>query len=180
MKNFHNFTAMRIYLIGYMASGKSNFGRLLAEHLGFVFLDLDCLFEQRFRISVIDFFTKYDEAGFRKIEQSLLHETRNHDDVVIATGGGTPCFFDNMQFIRESGISVYLQWEISALIDRLRNVKLKRPLLQGIPAAELEERVSMQIDQRKSYYELADITVDGANLNLEKIIGLIRNRSEWP
>jgi shikimate kinase len=85
-----------------------------------------------------------------------------------------------MQFIRESGISVYLQWEISALIDRLRNVKLKRPLLQGIPAAELEERVSMQIDQRKSYYELADITVDGANLNLEKIIGLIRNRSEWP
>ena len=90
---------MRIYLIGYMASGKSNLGQLLAEKLGYSFIDLDYLFEERFRISVLDFFEKYDEDGFRKIERSILHETLEQDDVVISTGGGTPCFFDNMHFI---------------------------------------------------------------------------------
>ena len=98
-KIIHNFTAMRIYLIGYMASGKSNLGQILAEKLDYSFVDLDYLFEERFRISVFDFFEKYDEDGFRKIEKSLLQETTGWDDVVVATGGGTPCFFDNMRVI---------------------------------------------------------------------------------
>ena len=99
MKLIYNFTAMRIYLVGYMASGKSNLGQILAEKLGYAFVDLDYLFEERFRIRVLDFFEKYDEKGFRTIEQSLLHETTGWDNMVIATGGGTPCFFDNMDVI---------------------------------------------------------------------------------
>jgi len=176
MKNIHNFTAMRIYLIGYMASGKSKLGRLLAEKLGFSFLDLDHLFEQRFRIRVIDFFEKYDESGFRTIEQSLLHETIDCENVVIATGGGTPCFFDNMRFIKESGVSIYLKWELADLIGRLQQAKWKRPLLKAMPVDDFEANVSLQIEQRKFYYEQADFTVDAKKLNPDKIVEWIHSR----
>ena len=92
---------MRIYLIGYMASGKTQIGHILANRLGFSFTDLDTVFEKQFRISVSDFFEKYDEQAFRLLEQKLLLETKNLDNIVISTGGGTPCFFDNMDFIAE-------------------------------------------------------------------------------
>jgi shikimate kinase len=177
MKNIHIFTAMRIYLIGYMASGKSNLGQVLAEKLGYSFLDLDYLFEKRFRISVLDFFEKYDEDGFRKIERMLLHETRDHDNVVISTGGGTPCYFDNMHFINEAGISIYLHWEIPALVNRLRQIKRERPLLKKIPAAELEGKVRAQMEQRAFYYNQADYTINTENLNMETILEWIRGRS---
>jgi shikimate kinase len=167
---------MRVYLIGYMASGKSNLGRLLAEKLGYAFIDLDYLFEERFRISVLDFFEKYDEAAFRKIESALLYETTGMDDVVVSTGGGTPCFFDNMSVIRQSGISIYLQWDVTALADRLKVVKRKRPLLKDVPLSALEEKVSGQLNQREGFYNQADIIVNGADLDPEKLHQLIRKR----
>jgi shikimate kinase len=167
---------MRIYLVGYMASGKSNLGQLLAEKLGYSFLDLDDLFEKRFRISVIDFFEKYDEDGFRKIERSLLHETVDHDDVVVSTGGGTPCFYNNMRFIKKSGISIYLHWEVPALVNRLRHLKRKRPLLKDIPAGELEMKVGTQLAQREFYYKQADYTINAENIDLDDILGWIRGR----
>ena len=176
MKKNPNFTAMVIYLIGYMASGKSNLGQILAEKLGYAFVDIDYLFEERFRISVFDFFEKYDEKGFRKIEQSLLKETSGWQNVVVATGGGTPCFFDNMHVIRESGISVYLHWEVHALLRRLRQVKRKRPLLRDIPAAELETRVASQLSQREFYYSQADCIVEAENLNFDALLEWIRQR----
>jgi len=178
MKNIRNFTAMRIYLIGYMASGKSNLGKLLSEKLGYSFLDLDDLFEERFRISVFDFFEKYNEHEFRKIEEMLLLETVDHDDVVISTGGGTPCFFENMQFIRNAGISIYLQWKIPALVNRLRKVKRKRPLLSDIPADELEERVMKQLAQRDLYYNQANLTIDAENLKLDSLLLWIHSHRE--
>jgi shikimate kinase len=178
MKNIRNFTAMRIYLIGYMASGKSNLGKLLSEKLGYSFLDLDDLFEERFRISVFDFFEKYNENEFRKIEEALLLETVGHDDVVISTGGGTPCFFENMQFIRKAGLSIYLQWQIPALVNRLRKVKRKRPLLSDIPADELEERVMKQLAQRDLYYNQANLTIDAENLELDTLLLWIQSHRE--
>ena len=167
---------MRIYLIGYMASGKSYVGSLLAEKLGFRFLDLDYLFEERFRINVVDFFEKYDEGVFRKIERSLLHETTGLEDVVISTGGGTPCFFDNMDIIKQAGISIYLCQKVSVLVRRLTTVKRKRPLLKDIPVAELEGKVAAQLTQREFYYNLADIVVNGEDFDLEELYQLIRNR----
>jgi shikimate kinase len=166
---------MRIYLIGYMASGKSNQGQILAEKLGYSFIDLDYLFEKRFRISVLDFFEKYDEDGFRKIEQSLLLETSGWENVVVATGGGTPCFFDNMRVIRESGISVYLHWEVSALVRRLRQVKRKRPLLKDIPSEELEGWVSAQLREREFYYNQADYIVEAEGLNPDIFVLLVQD-----
>lgn len=166
---------MRIYLIGYMASGKSNLGRLLAENLNYRFIDLDYLFEERFRISILDFFEKYDEGVFRKIEQTLLHETIDMDDVVISTGGGTPCFFDNMDIIRQSGFSIYLCWEPHILANRLKTVKRKRPLLKDIPTNELAGKVTDQLIEREFYYNQADLIVKGEHFDLETLILLIRN-----
>lgn len=166
---------MRIYLIGYMASGKSNLGKLLAEKLGYRFIDLDYLFEERFKISVLDFFKKYDEGAFRKIEQTLLHETTDIEDVVISTGGGTPCFFDNMRVIRRAGLSVYLCWQVPALVNRLIMVKRKRPLLMDIPPAELKGKITAQLADREYFYTQADFIIQGEEFDLESLLLLIRN-----
>jgi shikimate kinase len=161
---------MRIYLVGYMASGKSNIGRLLAEKLGYDFLDLDHVFEERYRISVPDFFDKYDEKAFRYLERLILHDTVKHDNVVIATGGGTPCFFNNMQFIRKSGFSVYLSLPVQSLVKRLAALRRKRPLLKHIPASELAAKVTAHLAEREQFYNLADIQVPGEEPDLELLI----------
>jgi shikimate kinase len=166
---------MLIYLVGYMASGKSNFGRMLAEKLDYGFLDLDELFEERFRISVSDFFEKYDEKVFRNIERSLLLETVDHENVVVSTGGGTPCFFDNMEVIKLAGTSIYLRWEIPALVSRLRMLKRKRPLLKEIPAAGLERKVTAHLAQREYYYNQADLIVPCKDFNAENLLLFVRH-----
>ena len=167
---------MRIYLIGYMASGKSFLGSLLAEKLGFEFIDLDYLFEERYRINVADFFEKYDEGIFRKIERSLLHETAGFDDVVVSTGGGTPCFFDNMEFIKQSGISIYLCQTVPELVSRRKGVKRKRPLLRDIPLAELEAKVASQLAERAFFYNQADMVISGEDSDPDKLLQLLRSR----
>jgi len=166
---------MRIYLIGYMASGKSNLGRLLAENLNYQILDLDQLFEQRYRISVLDFFEKYDEIVFRNMEHSLLLETFNVEDAVISTGGGTPCFFDNMELIKNAGISIYLRWELPALVQRLKTVRRKRPLLKDTAPNELEGKVATHLAQREVYYNQADYIIQGEDFELDKVLLMIRN-----
>ncbi|MDP1622272.1 MAG: shikimate kinase [Bacteroidales bacterium] len=167
---------MRIYLIGYMASGKSNLGRLLAEKLDYRFLDLDFLFEERYRISILDFFEKYDEGIFRQIERSLLLETIKLENIIISTGGGTPCFFDNMEVIKKAGTSIYLLWEVPSLLHRLKMVKRKRPLLKDIIPDELEARVVAQLAQREPFYKQADFIVSGEDFDMESLLLLFQNR----
>jgi shikimate kinase len=173
LKIIHTFTAVRIYLIGYMASGKTHLGRKLAEKLGYGFVDLDQLFEERYRISVKDFFGKYDEWAFRSIERSLLVETTGLENVVVATGGGTPCFFDNMDVIRKSGFSIYLRWEVPDLVRRLHGVKKKRPLLKDTPPEELEGKVRDALDQRSVFYEQANLVVSGSDADPAELMALI-------
>jgi len=151
---------MRIYIIGYMASGKSKLGRDLAASMGYNFFDLDELFEERYHISVPDFFEKYDEPGFRRIEHELLRETADIDRGVIATGGGTPCFFDNMRFILDHGLSVYLYWDASELAKRLILLRRKRPLLKNIPGPDIEDFVLNHIREREVYYKQAAYIFD--------------------
>ena len=165
---------MLIYLVGYMASGKSNLGRVLAEKLGYTFLDLDYYFEERFRISILDFFEKYDEEVFRKMERSHLLETTGLTDTVISTGGGTPCFFDNMEVIKNAGFSVYLHWETHGLVNRLKQVRRKRPLLKDIPVTELEEKVGSQMKERDFFYTQADLLIEAENLDVENLVRWFR------
>ncbi|MCK9202884.1 MAG: shikimate kinase [Bacteroidales bacterium] len=165
---------MRIYLVGYMASGKSNLGRDLAGMLDFRFIDLDLLFEERFRIAISDFFEKYGEAQFRLLERKLLHETAALDDAVIATGGGTPCFSDNMDFINQSGISLYLHWEFPVLMDRLKKARKKRPVLKAILMEDREEAVRRHLDQRMVFYRQARIAIEGSRLNIADLADRIK------
>jgi shikimate kinase len=146
--------------------------------LSYRFIDLDYLFEERYRISVLDFFEKYDEGVFRKIEQTLLNETVDLEDVVISTGGGTPCFYNNMDVIRNSGLSVYLRWKVPSLVYRLKMVKRKRPLLKDIPPADLEGKVVAQLSEREFYYNQADYIVQGENFDMEALLVMIRGRSD--
>ena len=164
---------MKIYLIGYMGSGKSRLGRQLSARLGYNFIDLDDLFEERFKISILDFFKKYREEDFRKVEQELLLETLNYNEIVISTGGGTPCFFDNMKLIKKNGISIYLKMDTGMLISRLKTVKKQRPLLKGKTNEELERFIRDQVAEREFYYNQADLIVQTAHLNVASVISLL-------
>ena len=143
---------LRIYLIGFMGSGKSALGRQLSGLLQTGFADLDEIFEERYHISILNFFEKYSEESFRKIERDLLLETCLLDNTVIATGGGTPCFYDNMDFIRKNGISVYLRMTSSELAGRLKFVKKKRPLLKDLDPGKFDEWVLQQLRTREVFY----------------------------
>lgn len=150
---------MRIYLTGYMGSGKSRLGRLLAECTGMYYIDLDGIFEERFHISITDFFSKYDEEAFRRIERNLLLETAEMDQVIVSTGGGTPCFFDNMQIIKRSGFSVYLCLEPEVLVRQLEKGRKNRPLLREVPLAGLEAHIRQHLAEREQYYLQSDLVV---------------------
>ena len=172
--------AVRIYLLGYMASGKSSFGQLLALRLGYSFIDLDLLFEERFKISISDFFLKYDEAAFRQIEHSLLIETITTENMVISTGGGTPCFFDNMQIINNAGFSVYIQWECATLAERLMVAKKRRPLVKDIPGGFLKEKIRRDLDERNLFYRQANLILNADNESPDKMMDwIVEGLGEW-
>jgi len=172
-----NFDAMRVYLIGYMGSGKSRTGGETAAKLDWHFTDMDDLFEEKYRISVLDFFVKYDETSFRNIERQLLHETILEDNMIIATGGGTPCFFDNMDFINSNGTSIYLKPDIALLINRLRIVRKKRPLLKDVKSENLVDFVHQQLAERELFYSRAHYTIEGSDISAGKVISLINHQS---
>lgn len=164
---------VKIYLLGYMASGKSRFGKELAEKIRYDFHDLDDVFEERFRISILDFFDKYGELNFRRIEENLLHETEQLDHTVISTGGGTPCYYQNMDFILKNGTSIYIRQDIHSLIERLKNIRKKRPLLKDVPTNKLESFVNEQVRDREKFYLKADYTIDGAGITIDKILTIL-------
>ena len=166
---------MKIYLVGYMASGKSKLGKELSGMTGLAFVDLDDVFEERYRIGIVDFFDKYGDPAFRQIEHQLLLETGSLDDTIIATGGGTPCSEDNISFIKTHGISIYIRMDIADLATRLKSVKRKRPLLKNIPAEELEQFVLNQMEEREPYYLRADYVIDGPVDDLKPLADLIKS-----
>jgi shikimate kinase len=164
---------MRIYLIGYMASGKTRMGQEMSALTGYPFIDTDELFELKYRISILDFFERYNEESFRKIESEILVETLNYQDAIISTGGGTPCFFNNMEFIKRNGISIYLKVELKTLVDRLTVVRKKRPILKNIPENGLEPFIRKQLAERELFYIKADFTIDAAISTANDIVRVI-------
>jgi shikimate kinase len=165
---------MKIYLLGYMASGKSKLGKELSGITGLSFLDLDDLFEERYRIGIVDFFEKYGDAAFRQIEHQLLLETGPLQDTIIATGGGTPCSEENIGFIKANGASIYIRMQVDDLLTRLKSVKKKRPLLMNVPVEELEQFVRTQLDEREPFYIQADHVIEGPVDDLQAFAEMIR------
>jgi len=165
---------MKIYLLGYMASGKSKLGKELARMTGLSFVDLDEVFEEKYRIGIVDFFDKYGDTAFRQIEHQLLLETESLVSTIIATGGGTPCSEENIRFIKENGTSIYIRMDIADLTDRLKSVKRKRPILKNVPGEELEQFIRNQMEEREPYYLRADHIYNGPVDDLELLADLIR------
>lgn len=165
---------MKIYIVGYMGSGKSNFGSDLAEKLGYEFMDLDEVFEQKYHITVVDFFEKYGEDAFRKLESAILHSTETLDDFVISTGGGTPCFCGNMDFINANGKSIYLKLEPAVLAARLKFMKRKRPLIRDLQEKDLLPFITNHIAEREKWYCRSSIIIDGNNPDPGVVAGKIR------
>lgn len=150
----------RIILIGYMGSGKTTVGRALAKELGLQFYDLDWYIESRRRKTVAQLFAEVGENGFRQIERNMLHEVAEFENVVVSCGGGTPCFFDNMDYMTQQADVVWLKAEPEVLYKHLLMGKTERPLLKGKSPEELISFIRQQLEQRTPYYSKATHAVD--------------------
>ena len=148
-----------------MGCGKSTSGKQLAKHLNFEFTDLDKVFENQEKTGIPEYFEKFGEEKFRKIEQAILHSIDNKKDIVVATGGGTPCFFDNMEFMRKTGITVYLQLTPSLLCKRLISSHNIRPKVKGKNSEELKEWIDQLIEERIPFYKKAHIIIDARTIS---------------
>ncbi|OQX75526.1 MAG: hypothetical protein B6D61_10215 [Bacteroidetes bacterium 4484_249] len=166
---------MLIYLIGYMGSGKTTVGRKLARRLGYDFTDLDLMIENDYKISIPGIFQKYDENAFRKIEHETLKKTLSFENTIISTGGGTPCFFNNIEMINENGFSVYLKMSTKSLYDRLINSKKKRPLLTNKSQVNILNFIEDQLTIRETYYQKSLVEVKGENLDLDNLVNIVKN-----
>lgn len=147
-----------IFLVGYMAAGKTSLGRFAAKRLEREFIDLDRYIESRFRQSISQLFATRGEEGFREIERNMLREVGEFDNVLIATGGGTPCYFDNMSYMNERGVAVFLSCSVDVICHRLLVAKVKRPLVEGCTPEELPARVTEMLEKRLPFYRLARYT----------------------
>lgn len=171
---------MRYFLTGYMGSGKSTLGKRLARRLGIPFIDLDEHFEEKYRSSITLFFERFGEDSFRKMEhETLLEVIEKHSDAVISTGGGTPCFYNNMDVMNQSGVTIYLRLPASTLAQRLSNspFRYRRPKLKGLDKSSMLETVSAHLAERQKYYEQSKITIETLNLKVDEIVSFIAGRS---
>lgn len=169
---------MRIYLIGYMASGKTTLGKELSHKLGLSFLDLDKYLEKKYFKTIPQIFDEEGESGFRLKEQACLHEVSEFEDVVIATGGGAPCFFDNMAVMNQSGICIFLDVEAEELALRLLASKTDRPLVKGKTPEELVSFIEGMLRKRRPYYEQAGYTLTGSGITVQEILSRIEFEHE--
>ena len=144
-----------IILIGYMASGKTTLGRALAHDLGLQFIDADTYLESRFHTTIAALFAERGEETFRRIERAMLHEIAEFEDVVIATGGGAPCFFDNMDYLNSRGTTVWLQASSEVICNRLTISHTQRPLVKGKSGEELRRFVDDALLAREPFYSRA-------------------------
>ena len=150
----------RIILIGYMGSGKTTVGKALSKETGMMFYDLDWYIESRMRKTVSQIFAEKGEEGFRKIEYNMLHEVAEFENVIISCGGGTPCFFDNMDYLNQQGDVVYLKATPETLYKHLLMAKIERPLLKDKTPEELIDYITEHLKERAPYYEKAHYTLD--------------------
>lgn len=163
---------MLIYLIGYMASGKSTLGRLLAGRIGFSFIDADDWISNESGLSIPDYFNLKGEEAFRQEELRLLRYISMSERTVVACGGGMPCFNNNMDLMNSTGLTVWLDVPSDILIERLKNDNDQRPLLKLTD--ELNLLVEQQLSERMKYYEKAKLHVK--HTSIESIIEEIRDR----
>lgn len=171
----------RIFLIGYMGAGKTTMGKSLAQVMNLEFIDLDQFIEARQHKTIREIFAEVGETGFREIERRSLQEVAQYDNVILSLGGGTPCFFDNMEVVNQAGQSVYLKPTEEVLLRRLIKGKHKRPLLADKTDDQILQFIREQLAWREPYYLKASITFEASHLenkadivhNAEKLAALL-------
>lgn len=164
-----------IFIIGYMGAGKSTFGKALAREIGVGFIDLDFYIRQRFRKSIPEIFAERGEEGFRRIETNMLREVGEFSDVVIACGGGAPCFNGNIDYMLSKGTVVCMRASKERLLDRLCANTSQRPALQGKSREEIAAIMEQGLRDRAVHYDRAPIQFDGDELeDRRQIAGSVR------
>jgi shikimate kinase len=164
---------MRIFLIGFMGSGKSTVGKRIALHLNYSFIDMDRVIENEAGMPINRIFDEKGEDEFRRIEHELVLKISKMKKVVVSTGGGVPCFFNNMEIINKNGISIYLKMTPEDLLKRLKGSKYERPLIRDLSTAELADYITEKLREREPYYLKSKHVVDGTELNIPGIIDLV-------
>ena len=164
---------MRIFLTGFMGSGKTTIGPSLATQLSYKFIDQDDLIEKHYNMSVAEVFAKFGEAKFRETERDVLVEVVAADNLVISTGGGAPCFFNNMEFMNRYGITVYLKAEPVTLMNRLKKLTDTRPLLKGKTEPELMQFITGKLNEREPFYHKAKLNLQTDLLDAKQVIDKI-------
>jgi len=169
----------RIFLIGYMGAGKTTIGEQLAERLEYKFLDMDHVIEEKIQQSVSQIFSELGEEKFRQLERECLEKIATERNVVVATGGGAPCFYDNMEQMNACGLTVYLNLSPEELQERLElSHKNKRPLLAQRQGEELLNFIRKNLSEREPFYRKAAFVVSGTDEEmLQQILSFLRKDS---
>lgn len=165
---------MKITLTGYMGAGKSKVGQKLAAELNLRFIDLDAEIEKDTNYSITETIFNKGELYFRKLERQKLEEILKQDNFVLSSGGGTPCYYDNIQIINKSTLSIYLQYGVSDLYERLEGQQEDRPLIAHLKGDALKEFIAKHLFERKAFYERSIISLSGKNKTVEEITSEIK------
>lgn len=152
-----------------MGAGKSTVGKLLADRLDWDFVDMDTLIEEQSDLSIKEIFRRYGEPAFRRLESSVAYRTTKMNHVVIATGGGAPCFHDNIDLFTTHGLAIYIQLSPVVIIERLSKEREERPLVKDLSEDELSEHIHSHLQEREEFYRQAQLITDG-NKSIEEII----------
>ena len=161
----------KLFLLGFMGSGKSTLGKKLAKQLAIPFYDLDVEIEIQEKKTIAQIFEEKGETGFREIEAALLkHITQQPNPFVLAVGGGTPCFYDNMEIINNAGNSIYIKYNPGILCSRLINAKAKRPLIADKTKDELLDFITKTLSKREVFYNKSKFIVAGNNIKVEDLL----------
>jgi len=171
---------MKIFLIGFMGSGKTHWGKLLSDKLQLPFRDLDSVIIEKEGRTVAEIFTEKGEEYFRYQEKELLEELVEEEDrFILSCGGGTPCFFNNIEFMKKNGAVVWLNTAVDILKERLLKEKNSRPLIRDIDDDELKLYIIRKLSERKLYYEQAHIMVNEESITLEELISLLLKNESY-
>lgn len=158
---------MKIFLIGFMGSGKTHWGKIWAGKYQLSFADLDEVIETTQRKTIAKIFEEKGEDHFREVESATLHTLADHKNVIIACGGGTPCFHNNMEWMNKNGITVYLRATPQQLTQRLVKEKQKRPIISNISDDQLEDFIAQKLKGREPFYNQAKLILDEVNVTAE-------------
>ena len=165
---------MKIFLIGFMGCGKTHWGRILSEKLNVPFFDLDEKIVEQQEESIAEIFETEGEEHFRVIEKDVLHLlTESHESFVMATGGGTPCFFNNIDYLKRQGTVVWINCSTECLYNRLVKEKDKRPLIRNIPDEELRSYIIKKYSSRKIFYQQATVILPEEVITIENLVNKI-------